>query len=82
MAFDPASQVFRKDEGLSIPLASYQCAISDGLIDGGSSSTGCSASLSNSVSKWCVHVYLAVNGRGGPGNRVRFIAAYGENKDP
>jgi hypothetical protein len=81
VAFDPAPQVFWKDEGLPTALASYQCAISDGLIDCGSSSSGSRTGFGNVVGKGKVHFYLTVNGRGGPGDRVRVFAAYGENKN-
>jgi len=52
MAFDPATQVFWKDEGLSTPLPSYQRAFPDGIIDCGAPSAGNSARLRDTVSKW------------------------------
>jgi hypothetical protein len=52
MAFDPASQVFWKDEGLSTALASYQRAFPNGFIDCGAPSAGYSARFRDTVSNW------------------------------
>jgi hypothetical protein len=60
MTFDPASQVFWKDEGLSTALPSYQCAFSDSVIDCGATRAGNCARLRDTVGKWCVHIDLAV----------------------
>jgi hypothetical protein len=61
MAFDPASQVFRKDDGPATALSSDQCAIADGLINCGSTGPGDRACLGYAVNKWNIHLKFSLS---------------------
>jgi hypothetical protein len=56
MAFDPAPQVFWKNEGLSTALARDQCAIADSFINCRATSAGNRTRLSDAVCQWNVHL--------------------------
>jgi len=55
MTFDPASQVFWKDEGLSTALPCNESAVSNRFVDCRPPGASSGAGLRNAVSKWCCH---------------------------
>lgn len=78
--FDPSPQVIGKDKSATTTLDRAKRARVDGRVERRSSGAGDRSRLRHGVSKrGSVHVLLAIDGRGSPGDRACVSAGAGDD---